>query len=200
MPEIDRLTEIWWGTLDDACLVRYDKVALLAVKPHLPRPSAAGRATAVNLPSHTGVAVVLLIALTWATSAAADSLLEVDHQKLVARADLTYERPVIRSEEGLPLGNGRMGSLVWTTPSALKLQINRVDVFASDSATDSFPERHTDYCGGCGFVDVDCVDHGNDVFPGDRTRQNLSCYDGLVAVRGRGPLRGLDGDTAGRVR
>ena len=45
--------------------------------------------------------------------------LSVDHKNLVARADLTYTKPVVRSEEGMPVGNGRMGSLVWTTPDAL---------------------------------------------------------------------------------
>jgi hypothetical protein len=33
-----------------------------------------------------------------------------------------------RGEEGMPLGNGRRGSLAWTSPTALKFQINRVDV------------------------------------------------------------------------
>jgi len=35
------------------------------------------------------------------------------------------------------VGNGRMGSLVWTSPSALKFQINRVDVFSVDGGSDS---------------------------------------------------------------
>ena len=46
---------------------------------------------------------------------------------VVSRADLSYEKPAGRSEAGLPVGNGRMGSLVWTAPSSLKLQINRGD-------------------------------------------------------------------------
>ena len=79
-----------------------------------------------------------------------------------------------------------MGSLVWTTPAALRLQINRVDVFASNCATNSFPERHSDYCGGYGLVDIDFVDYGQDVFSSEQTRQHLSCYDGLVTVTGRG--------------
>jgi len=112
------------------------------------------------------------------------SLIDVDYRALVSRADLNYERPVKRSEEGLPVGNGRMGSLVWTMPTSLKLQVNRVDVFAGNSATNSFPERHSDYCGGCAFVDVDFVDFGAHVFPNDRTFQHLSCYDGLVTVEG----------------
>ena len=35
----------------------------------------------------------------------------------------------------MPVGNGRTGSLVWTTPSALHFQINRVDVFAAHAGT-----------------------------------------------------------------
>jgi hypothetical protein len=111
---------------------------------------------------------------------------EVDYNSLVSRADLHYDKPVDRSEDGMPLGNGRMGSLVWTTPSSLRFQINRVDVFANGCATDSFPERHTDYCGGCGFVDVEFADYGQAVFPGDGNHQRLSCYDGLATIEGKG--------------
>ncbi len=132
---------------------------------------------------------LLLAAATLSSYSKAElpgSLIEVDYKSLVSRADLHYEQPVKRSEEGLPVGNGHMGSLVWTMPTSLKLQINRVDVFASNSATNSFPERHSDYCGGCGFVDIDFVDFGADVFTDDDTVQYLSCYDGLVTVEGDG--------------
>jgi hypothetical protein len=107
----------------------------------------------------------------------------IDYAKLVSRADLHYDGPVSRSEEGMPVGNGRMGSLVWTTPQATKLQINRVDVFANNSYTTSFPARNSDYCGGCGFVDIA---FRGDVFTNERTSQHLWCYDGLVDVRGDG--------------
>ena len=50
----------------------------------------------------------------------------IDYRRLISRADLVYDKPVPRSEEGMPVGNGRMGSLVWTTPGELRLQINRV--------------------------------------------------------------------------
>src|SRR3990170_5034163 len=80
-----------------------------------------------------------------------------DYRKLIAGADLRYIKPVNRSEEGQPVGNGRMGSLVWTIPSSLKFQINRVDIFANNSASNNFFERHTDYCGGAGFVDIDFI-------------------------------------------
>lgn len=114
-----------------------------------------------------------------------EGLPDVDYRRLISRADLVYDKPVDRSEEGMPLGNGRMGSLVWTAPTALRLQINRVDVFGSNSATNSFPERNTDYCGGCGFVDIEFIGYAGDVFGESQTSQHLSCYDGLVTVKGR---------------
>lgn len=105
---------------------------------------------------------------------------------LISRADLHYAAPVARSEEGMPLGNGRMGSLVWTTPSAVRLQVNRVDVQPINRETTSFFERNTDYMGGCGFVDVELASAGPDTFPSDATSQRLSVYDGRMRVDGRG--------------
>jgi len=107
---------------------------------------------------------------------------------LVSRADLRYDSPVARSEEGVPLGNGRMGSLVWTTPTALRFQINRVDVQPINRETRSFVERHSDYMGGSAFLDVELAGAGPDVFPAGRpgTTQHLSVYDGLLRVSGGG--------------
>jgi hypothetical protein len=136
--------------------------------------------------------LAMLVAMTgWRSGSAreggawAGELLDVDYDALVSRADLVSDRPVARSEEGLPLANGRMGSLVWTSPTALRLQINRVGVFGSNCATNSFPERNTDYCGSCALVDIEFVGYGDDLFGEDRTSQHLSCYDGLVTVQGR---------------
>src|SRR5262249_50910133 len=109
----------------------------------------------------------------------ADSLLDVDFRKLISRADLVYDKPVERSESGMPVGNGRMGSLVWTTPRQLRLQINRADVYANDSATNSFFERHNDYCGGCAYLDVDL---GGETFPASGFPQRLSVYDGILTI------------------
>ena len=58
------------------------------------------------------------VLLRWAGTATAARRTPVDHRSLVSRADITYDHPVTRSEEGLPVGNGRMGSLAWTTPAA----------------------------------------------------------------------------------
>ena len=121
-----------------------------------------------------------------AGSSAASTILRVDYRKLVSRADLTYDQPAARSEEGLPVGNGRMGSLVWTSPSALKFQINRADVYPLSCTTHSFPIRHTDYASGCGYVDIDFVDFGDDVFAGPAFRQLLAVYDALMTAQGQG--------------
>src|SRR5580692_4409479 len=67
-------------------------------------------------------------------------MLDVDYRSLVSRSDLVYDKPAARSEEGIPVGNGRMGSLAWTTPTELRFQINRNDVYANNSASNSFFE------------------------------------------------------------
>ena len=110
-----------------------------------------------------------------------------DYRALASRADLTYDTPVGRSEEGMPIGNGRTGGLVWTTPNALRVQVNRNDVFATNSASRSFPTR-TDYSGGCAYVDVHVADGTADpgVFAGTPFSQHLSVYDGLMTAAGDG--------------
>ena len=108
-----------------------------------------------------------------------------DRLSWVTGADLRYTKPISRSEEGMPVGNGRMGSLVWTIPSALKFQVNRVDIFGNNTASNSFFERNTDYCGGAGFVDINFVDFGEDVFTDGQFDQHLSCHDGLVSTNGK---------------
>jgi hypothetical protein len=110
----------------------------------------------------------------------------VDLKSLISKSDLLYDKPVISSEEGMPVGNGCMGSLVWTTPSSLKFQINRVDIFGNNAASNSFFERNTDYCSGAGFVDISFVTWGDDVFAAPGFKQHLSCYEGVVSTEGNG--------------
>lgn len=131
--------------------------------------------------------LIFMVTLFFGWSAAAQdmavrrtSLQPVDYARLVSHADLLYDQPAPRSEAGMPVGNGRMGSLIWTSPSAIRLQINRNDVFGNNSASNNFYQRNTDYCGGTGFVDIDFEEP---VFTGRDFRQELSCYDGLVTVR-----------------
>lgn len=109
-----------------------------------------------------------------------------DPRAVVGRADLDYPTPATRSEEGMPVGNGRMGSLVWTVPSALKFQINRVDAFAMHASSVSFPRADSDYAAGCGYVDIHLAAAGDDVFAGEAFRQHLSLYEGLMTAQGHG--------------
>src|SRR5437868_5598241 len=127
--------------------------------------------------------ITCIIAVCFQIATFAD-VLKIDYRALVSRADLDYDKPASRAEEGQPIGNGRMGSLVWTTPSALHFQINRVDVFGQDSSTTSFPKQDSDYASGCGYVDVNLADAGPDVFAGDHLHQHLSLYDGAMTVQG----------------
>ncbi len=79
-----------------------------------------------------------LFVLTVGTAVAqtSESLLHYDYRSLVARADLAFNTPAPSRHDGLPIGNGRVGTLVWTTPSALHYQLNDVDLFC-------FGNRHT---------------------------------------------------------
>ena len=97
----------------------------------------------------------------------------------IALSDVRIIGPVSRSEAGMPLGNGIMGCVVWTVPSGLRMQINRVDVYASRSASESFIEPHKDYCGGCAFVDID-VARSPLATPG--WTQHLSVHDGVLTI------------------
>jgi len=110
-------------------------------------------------------------------------LIQVDYEKLVGRADLHYKTPVQKSEEGQPIGNGAMGSLVWTTPSQIRMQVNRVDVFGNNSTSNNFYQRNTEYGGGLGWVDID---FGNPVFTARHYNQHLSCYNGISTISGDG--------------
>ena len=84
---------------------------------------------------------------------------------IVSRADRIYTTPVSRSEEGIPIGNGRMGALVWTTPRAMKFQINRLD---------------------SELIDIELAGVGADVFAAGGTNLRLSVYEGLLDVKAAG--------------
>jgi hypothetical protein len=83
---------------------------------------------------------------------------------IVSRADRIYTTPVARGE-GIPIGNGRLGAVVWTTPRALKFQINRGDI----------PP-----------IDLELAGSGADVFIVGGTNQRLSIYEGLIDVKAVG--------------
>jgi hypothetical protein len=133
----------------------------------------------------TALCLSLLVVGT-AVAQTADSLLKYDYPSLVAHADLSFATPAPGSHDGLPIGNGRMGTLVWTTPAALHYQINHVDLFCNDKNTLASPKGHTDYSAGCGYVDINLSEFGDDVFTGGKFNQHLSVYEGLETADGDG--------------
>jgi hypothetical protein len=145
----------------------------------------------------------LALCLSWlavgtANAQTADSLLQYDYRSLVAHSDLSFNTPAPSTHDGLPIGNGRMGTLVWTTPAALHYQINHADLFCSGNNTLASSKGHTDYSAGCGYVDITLADFGNDVFAGGKFNQHLSVYEGLETAVGDGvetrSLAWMDGD------
>ncbi len=110
-------------------------------------------------------------------------MLNVDERAVVSQADLIYQSPVEQPVEGQPIGNGRMGTLVWTTPTQLHFQINHCDVFAVNRNHRERQMGETDYCGGCAGITVDL---GGKVFVSDAFQQRLSLYDAEVSIAGEG--------------
>jgi hypothetical protein len=109
----------------------------------------------------------------------------MNRKELVRKANLYYDGTVPRSEEGLPIGNGTMGTMLWTSPASLKMQVNRVDVFANGNQTNSFFDTHEDYGYACAFVDIDFAGYGGDVFDGS-TKQELDVYDAVARMESNG--------------
>ena len=99
--------------------------------------------------------------------------------------DLYYRGINRLPEAGLPIGNGRMGTLVWLTENALHMQINRVDVFGVDSSSRSVSITDSDYSGGCAFFDLEISDISDPVFDED-TVQRLLIEKGRIEIEGRG--------------
>ena len=98
--------------------------------------------------------------LTTLLIAVPTALFATDHlndRPSLAYSDLVYDQPAASPDAGQPIGNGRMGTMVWTSPDAIHLQINRADVFAVNRDHQGQPGQRgsaTDYCGGIAGVVV----------------------------------------------
>ena len=111
-------------------------------------------------------------------------LIAVDYRALVSRADLVYHSPAEVSIDGTPIGNGMMGTTVWTTPDSVRFHLNRRDLFSSDRNHAGSHRSPVDYRGGCARLEVEV---GGQAFAaGDAFRQHLSLYDAECAVSGGG--------------
>jgi hypothetical protein len=107
-----------------------------------------------------------------------------EHQRdLVSRADLIYDCPPATPLEGQPVGNGAMGTMVWTSPGAVHFQLNRCDVFAVNRHHHRRQAEDTDYCGGCAQVTIELG--GQPFQPTDAYAQRLSLYDAESTITGQ---------------
>jgi len=110
-------------------------------------------------------------------------MFHVNYRAVVSQADLIYQSPAEKPVEGQPIGNGKMGTMVWTTPNAINFQINRSDVFAVNKVHEGAQFGPADYCGGCASITVDL---GSEEFCGEAFEQRLSLYDAEVLITGVG--------------
>ena len=81
-------------------------------------------------------------------------MIAVDYRALVSRADLVYHGPAEVSIDGTPIGNGMMGTTVWTTPDSVRFHLNRRDLFSSDRNHAGSHRSPVDYRGGCARLEV----------------------------------------------
>jgi hypothetical protein len=104
------------------------------------------------------------------------------------KSELIYEQPAASPDAGHPIGNGRMGTMVWTSPEAVHLQINRVDVFAVNRDHQGMPGQRgstTDYCGGIAGIVVQVG--GRPFAPGGTSfRQRLSLENAECGIEAGG--------------
>lgn len=54
---------------------------------------------------------------------------EIEYPEYFSKHDIVYKSPSYEGFEGFPIGNGDLGGLIWTTPSGIKMQINKSDTF-----------------------------------------------------------------------
>lgn len=128
--------------------------------------------------------ITFFTALLLAPLAACHAAAAANQQQLISQSDLIYEHPAATPVAGQPIGNGRMGTLVWTRPGAVHFQINRNDVFAVNRNHAGAQFGPTDICGGCAGV---VLDVGPTPFAaGPAFRQRLSLDDAEAQMAGRG--------------
>lgn len=77
-------------------------------------------------------------------AAKGNELFTVDYPALLGRANINYARAPRSHHEGLPIGNGQMGTLVWTDPddsAKIMFQLNRNDTFSQDRTHKHYDEK-----------------------------------------------------------
>ena len=119
-------------------------------------------------------------------------IISMNYKQLVSSGDVHHTGIITTSRNGMPMGTGSMGSLVWSNNDhSLNFQINRVDVFGWNSAGTGSLNGHNDNGYGCGNLNVDLG--GNPLT--SSTNQHLSLYDGKLVIQGDGVSVDIISDT-----
>ena len=63
-------------------------------------------------------------------------LIKVDYEKYLSQHDIVYLSPAVEGFEGLPIGNGDLGAMMWTPPEEIRWTINKCDLW------DDGPDGH----------------------------------------------------------
>jgi len=106
----------------------------------------------------------------------------VDRDHYFTKHDIVYKTPVYEGFEGFPMGNGDLGGMIWSTPTGLRIQINKSDTYDRPNEESRMVLRS------CGQLDIDfgapCFDwlHLKD-FEG-----RLSLYDAKASFRSETPF------------
>ena len=120
------------------------------------------------------------------------TMITVDYPALVSQGDL--DMPVQlgvggrrQKKPSLPIGNGRIGTRIWTgeggNQPALRMLLNHADVYAFPVYSETTRDQQQMYANGCAGV---TIDFGEGVFGESTTRNRLSLHDALATVSGEG--------------
>lgn len=117
-----------------------------------------------------------------ADSLKGSSMITMDFAHYLAPIDLHFTKPT-EPIHGIPLGNGKMGTLVWIGGAGSRMLFNfgRSDVFYRGSATATWNNKsHIDGNSKVGHVEID---FGGNPFA-STCNQHLHAYDGYESVDG----------------
>lgn len=110
------------------------------------------------------------------------SMITLDFARYLAPIDLHFAKPT-EPIKGIPLGNGKMGTLVWIDGAGSKMLFNfgRLDVFYRGSATATWDNKsHIDGNSKVGHVEIG---FGGNPFA-STCNQDLHAYDGYESIQG----------------
>ncbi|MEI6678239.1 MAG: hypothetical protein WCL21_06510, partial [Mariniphaga sp.] len=111
------------------------------------------------------------------------SMITMDYAAYLAPVDLDFTKPTLPIE-GIPLGNGKMGSLAWIdqSGSSIHLNVGRNDVFYRGSATTTWTEKsHLDGNSKVGHVIINFAEKPF----ATKANQHLDTYNGYERIQGQ---------------